>query len=987
MYDLDSIKSRGREWRNSFPDAGFVGELEVSEQEIKQLCPAVRKFINRASWDEDICAALAVTVVNLAYYYPEEMDEGFRWHVLHKLLGRRSEDVHLWQHEIGEPVLRLLEKYFRAQDIPGPFRYVRPIMLQAGVPSRLADRFAQFFLELVKFYGLHFTEVEYIACHEKTKTQSSWLNNFLRTNGWQYCHDIARIIRHLEDGILPETEVRTLLPRFRLTVQSIRQQMAGQASVKRSPTCLPKPKLVLDRNNLRLAIQFAAKGLDGKYQWADGRKIRTERYILKEEDFPGLLTGRIAQPSGTTEFWSIRPWVPRCGSWATFRSNDASLETHSDEAWGKIRPGRHIIALAVPFTIPPQHIIEEYGELYVPGYESSTVTVADCELPPGFELPEIGFSVGDSASESFPTLRFVSLQSALPYTTNVFVGELPCLKIDSWTESFADRYLLIHDNGSRQQRLPEELYRSGGTFQLRVGPPAHGRVHIEPKGRTPKGFLESSLHYVALPAAKLTWPTGLHEPDESLTIEMTPASKFRIEWQESLIEPIEAGRWRVPPQIDFIDGQVFYEKLITFNIAGPIPRLRLRGEALQDRILWQDNLKQRSQLVFSLSSEEADRRVDVGVADERGFIKCLNLGPIPRNGRLQTSTDSIRDAFNSRACPAGRITIRLSPTRVVKSDEIFLHDGVIRERLFDDSQDDFRSWITSVPESVRLVLTAVREMSLEPVDKFSLDGLILPEQLREFLFFYEVCASVVDWHLGETAVTGISNYNLRNCLIWYINSKAFIDGDNTFNPDFAQQLLRYRPRTGRVLTKVRKSPNLRWRNEFAQVLNSLHRRQSLGDYKRIVREWSGHCKFQRWQAAARCKIGRAPGGANLTVAAADYFHACEERQDSNIIKSNEYFFASNTRLESARTEAGEGSVWEIASALRVMIFFHIGHNQFAFEANELLTSLGDHWSRLKLTLNSLMGHVWNSEVSKDSLGLSDITPHNKDLELEEALVS
>src|SRR6266404_306533 len=120
LYDLETIKNRGREWRNSFPDAGFVGEIEVSEHEIEELCPAVWKFVSRASWDEDICAALAVIVVNLAYYHPEEMGEGFRWHVLHKLSGHRSEDVHVWQQEIGEPILRLLGRYFHAQDVPGP---------------------------------------------------------------------------------------------------------------------------------------------------------------------------------------------------------------------------------------------------------------------------------------------------------------------------------------------------------------------------------------------------------------------------------------------------------------------------------------------------------------------------------------------------------------------------------------------------------------------------------------------------------------------------------------------------------------------------------------------------------------------------------------------------------------------------------------------------------------------------------------------------
>lgn len=987
MYDLDTIKSRGREWRKGFADTQFVGELEVSESEIKQLCPAVGKWIFRASWDEDICAALAVAVVNLAYYYPEEVGDGFRWHVLHKLLGRKSKDVHVWQEQIGEPVLRLLGRHFQAKDIPGPFRYVRPIMLQAGVPARLADRFAHFFLELVQSYGWHFTEAEYTACHEKAKIQSFWLASFLQVNGWQYCRDIARIIKYLDEGVLNEADIRGLLPRFKIAVESIRQLMAKQGRIDKGPPSYPKPQLVLDGNSLRLAIEFAEKGLNGQYQWADGRRIRTSRYILKEEDFFGSLSGRIAQPNGRIEPWSIKAWLPTPGSWATFRVNDNSLETHSNGAQ-KIRPGRHLVAFAAPFAIPQEHIVEEYGELYVPGYDSVMVTVADCELPGGFRVDASGFSVSEALSDCLPTLRFVSSRHALPYTKNVFISELPEIRIENWTDTFANRYFLLHEHGSHRQRLAEASYLMRENLQLRVSSPAKGKLYIEPKGRAPNGFLETSLSYVVLPEAAIAWPTGLHEPSEMLVIEIKPANKLEVDWGECLLNQFEPGRWRVPAQTDFADGQVSYDGGVSFSIAGPISRLRITGDCLQNGILWQDNLKDRSQLRISLSNEEVNRRVEIGVADESGFVKCLDLGPVASSGMLQITTDSIRDAFNTRGLPAGRIAVRLPSLRVVRSDEIFLHDAKIRERLFTDADAEFQLWIKSVSEKLRPILTSTREMGSRPVQEFSLHELILPQHLCEFLSFFQACACVFDWKSGGNALSEELDHNLRICLLWYMKSKKFIEEDKTLNPEVAQRLLRDRPRIiNRVLAKVKNTPNLRWRSEIAHLIGLLRKRKSVGDYKRIVREWAEHCRLGRWHSAFQCEIGRAPGGGELTNAAIKYCHAFEELEYSNVVKSKEYFIAAKLCFDSAQKLASDGLVAEIASALRVMTFFHAGHNQFSLEADQLLTFLSSHWARFKLILSRLSGRTWNGEIHEDSLALSDISPHTRDIMLEESCVS
>ena len=987
MYDLATIKTRGREWLDRFRDVGFIGDLEVSEKEINDLAPSVGKFAARASWDDEVCAVLAVVVVNLAYYSSDENEEGFRWQVLSKLFGRPLQDVNLWQEEIGAPILRLLSRYFYVEDFPGPFRYVRPIMLQAGVPDRLRKAFAAFFVELVQTYGLQFLENDYREGCNRITVQSAWLKSFLRTNGWEYCLDVARIISNVEKGLFTESHIATLILRFRSTVQIIRMVMARLPTVAATPDSLPIPRLVLDRLCLRLALQFSEKGLDGGYQKLDGSKIRAKQYILKEHDFVGALVGKMVHPNGKTENWKISPWRPSERSWAVFRNSDGSLElTSTDSDNRKVRPGRHLVALPAAELVPDDIVIEDLGSFYLPGLHQFDIKVYDCDLPAGFELTSIGFVVGDTIFESIPTLRFGSSVPSLPFTSNAFVEELPEIMVENWSSSFADQYLLIQDDGSKRRRVPEDLYRTQHTFRLTVGPPpTQGRIYVEPKGRTPKGFWQSSLEYVLLPKTRLVWPVGLNDSDPSLVIALEPGDEFQAEWQEGSIERIGSGRWLIPPKLDFVAGQLSFQNSVSFSVAGAVYRLMIRGEIVQGQIVWKDRLKKRSTVSISLSSAEFGRRIDFGISDRQGFVKCIDLGPVPRNSQLEVSTDSIRDAFETRSSVAGHLAVRVANDRVVCSDIVFLNDQLIQKQLFENDEDDFRAWIEYVSHDLRVVLSAVREMRSNPVEEFSIADLVIPRELRDFLRFYENLARILDWHQGLDHLSNLPDGDLRHALNWYVSARSFVEEGKHVNPSMAARLLRSRPELGFVISKNRKTPNWRWRNNYAQVLRGLRHRKSFGDYRRMVLEWAAHCRRQHWRAASQCRIGRSQGGKLLTDAAQAYYYALENRDDHRIGKSNEYFFSSNKDLELACHAETEGLVWELASALRLMIFFHTHHPQFTAESRQLMIQLGSHWSKFKVFLGKLSGLAADDESVKDSLSLSDFSPHNKDIELEEAM--
>src|SRR5262249_32357304 len=149
---------------------------------------------------------------------------------------------------------------------------------------------------------------------------------------------------------------------------------------------------------------------------------------------------------------------------------------------------------------------EEIGELYLPGWQGSAIRIVDCELPPGLHLPKIGLAV-DDRSAAFPSLSFGQAPSSWLNAHHVFSGPLPGISIANWSADFAQKFMLIIDDGSGERFCDESLFRHTGNFHCHVTAPSQGRISIEPRGRTPRGFARSELSFALLPGdARLEWP-------------------------------------------------------------------------------------------------------------------------------------------------------------------------------------------------------------------------------------------------------------------------------------------------------------------------------------------------------------------------------------------------------------------------------------------------------------------------------------------------
>jgi hypothetical protein len=959
--DWERLKNLGRDWRSQFKTIEFLGEIEVQPSTIEEVCHAVGEYLHLSAVNEDFRATLAVTVVNLAYDAEEDTPQSFREHVLSKF--GLDADTSVWEEQVGKPVVKLLEKYFHEHPTEGPYRYVTPILRQAGVPARSVDRFSSFFLQLIQQLGWQFSQLQYSEFIEEAVLPHA-LKEFLSTEtGWRFCLDLARVLSYRQLGLVTQQTLGNL-PGFRGRI--LERLWQAIQTVPAHNRRIPRPRLILDVGMRRLALQFAEEWLDGSYFWADGGRIRKSQYYLDERDFRRALSVTIRQPDGSIDNCPIELWWPEKRKWADFHPNGTYQNAE------RLAPGRHLLALPDCVELSDEvRVYEDIGELYLPGWHGSAIRIVDCELPPGLHLPEIGLSVNDR-SAAFPWLSFDQTPSPWPNAHHVFSGQLPQILVNNWSADFAQKFLITIEDGSGKKFCDELLFRSTGNFRCQITPPSQGQIRIEPPGRTPSGFERSELSFVLLPCnAHLEWPERLLQMDDDAIIMAHPPEQLRVQWSQEEIEQIATGRWRVPPNLNFVVGQVTYQNKVSFPIAGHIYRVALDGPAIKENVLWSSQLRQRADLQIKLSPAEAGRRIEFGALCRENLVNAASLGPVSRLGSIDLNTDNICDALENPPQPVSVLAVRLPSGQILSTGTVYIAEQRLLERLRGEQNPDKQEWEHNLPESLRYNLRLIQNLRTGPLNNLAFSGSYMPESLRNFFREIELCWRVfdkVEKPLGEN-----QNPDLRALLAWFNEARRLLSAATPPSPDLAREILGRRPDEISLLHISR------WREAYKHVERQL---AGIRDWISEVRHWSLLCRRNQWQQAQEGIIGQLPGGKTLTVGAKDYQTALVWKSNGQLNGFQGWIVGAYQKFEQAAKESGQGKVWEIAIALRVMAYYHFGHVSFTSEADLVIDQLSVDWDRFKCTLRNLQRQNFVSASAADSLGLADISPHSDDDKLE-----
>lgn len=968
LYRLKELQSQGREWRRQFDELLFVGQLPIEEAEVEQLCASLGRYPQQPQQDEDFWAVATVAVVNLAYYSVSDDRDAFCGFALKKLNHLPDR---FWNDSFGPSILRILKVYFGEKERTGPYRYVSPIMRQAGVPARSLPQFSAFLKRLTRRHGLRFSQAQFDDCLRAPTIQSNNLRAFLCSDiGWKFCRDVVRILGQPTEEAAVD---RHSLPGFRKAwFEQLGQSLQFLPVATPPLASLPDPKLALDFSRLQLVLEFDEKGLNGGYRWANSnRRVTASRLFLKAADFATDLEFSITPAAGSSQLCRPRLWQPTPTSWAAFQLDGAFYMAKEERR--DLRPGLYILAL--PQACEVAQTRERLGELYVPDLPDLNLQVVECELPPGFRIPELDLGVRTAARAALPTLRFARHKRFSVYTHNVFVTSLPRIEIVNWTQDFARDYRIVCETGKHLRYLPEALYREQSSFSLNLAAPAQGRIEIEPRGWTPKHFTGSTLRFTLLPEGELRAPECLLEKADSVSIHLHPAARFTLHWDTPPAKEITVeapGSWMLPAGADVIEGRASYQDSVTFSISGTLRRVQISSTAIEKNVLWRDSLKQRTPIEIALSEEEIGKAVDVGLMNGH-FERATRFGLVPGNGVLRISTDDIRDALADSL--AGYLAVQLPSSRIVRSDIAYLNDKQIAASLRDESAA--QDWLQFADEATRDAVQALRAGSGNRAKTPSLGALALPAELKRELLLQEICSLVIDGDADSEVLLQMPEDSLKTILTWYLAAGEFTKA-NAVNLPRATQLLQQAPQR---LTEL---PFKRWRDAIEERRAAL---SALTDFFNSIEDWRALCREQNWRLAREeSAIGRMAGGRKLTDAAAAYFYALEARQ----LADNEQLFAglemAQQTFQEARQQAKAGLIYELAWGLEVMTLYHYGDTAaFARQASAFVARVGEPWQRLKRTFQHLSGAASGEAAMAASLGLSHISPHPADFQIEERL--
>ena len=756
------LKKKALEFQELLKSCEFIGEISLSQKELKSLSPFFWKYHAGLS-KEELYAILPVIAVNCAYYFYD--DKGF-WTHFCALLNVPS--VGSFQQDIGDEIEHsLLKQDFIKKTRQGSFRYVGLILEQSGITRRYIEKFAIIIndgAEKFGWEGLWTLDFRSYRALIERHAASAYLKDFLLDHaGYAFFKAVARNIAQYQRRDIELSDLQHMTgyrPGFwndlikTLEAEKIPRQQRSKKSV-------PMPKLFFDPDHLHIFMQFDRDYVNKKYYRFDGYQVNDPKKVLNEvRDFSDRYYIEVKNEDGTWKPVEVKGWTPSSSNFAFFEQNKGYISAIS-----RISQGTYYLLLPIDLSesIPEDIIISNLGFVSLPfdefykGFQVSISNIVDLN----FLGIEVSSEDSDFLSWDNPKNRFVEARDI----SEVFYGELPAIKVRQASLFRSNHVALFADFGEGRERISIKDYGEEVLLSFDVKKPAKGMFWVEPISRLSR-FLDKdiidNLSFCVIPYCSINWPAHLLSSEETVEIHFSGDKNVQVEFENCMPLDPEKSVWRIPPEVKIVEG-VLRSETISVSLVHHLHRSSISAS----RIEKSEFLNRRDFVAEGLPG------MDLKIILLSEITYALgNLGKFDEFGRKEFSSFDIRDSISNINQPAGRFAL-VDADSLVPTNTFFYDPEQIKSRLLTENGDADLSWIKYCDEQMQasllhlcgIIAGNIREVNMRILDDIA-DG------LREWAVELIACSFVFDKIEDEYSLADIRvTEEVKTALDWYLRAE------------------------------------------------------------------------------------------------------------------------------------------------------------------------------------------------------------------------
>lgn len=688
-------------WAAKLKSCDFAGQIDLSENDLRLLAPSVTEGFETQVPTVDLLAVRLIFAVNCAYY---AQDGGF-WEYFCGYLGYESTPPS--QARLGPKIEDSLVYFgFLSQPRNGPFRWVGPLLEQAGITLRSMHNFAEILRQAAKG---NWDRLLLLTFHQfrgivEGLTPGTYLGLFLKDEsgtGWKFARDVARSLSQHERGLLSWRDLQGLpgyRPGFWNELQRHLDIERAQPSTT-SPHQTPIPNLILDPVTQQVQLAFDHDSVERREYLFDGDPVETSRLpLIHLADFKPSYRILIKRDADTWKEQHVRGFI-----------------LGGPEPVAIFHPHRGYIPTDAPVPLGPCYLLAPRGTTLPDSLQCTTdfehVAIKDAayvfwqiNIAPTSDLRPLGYTQEREPEEVIAWAKSGSRLLGALEPTNVFLGQLPPIRV-AQTQLFREnRLALLLRAGPTTKRISVPGHSDTEELTIPIQGSTTGRIWVEPLGRqrsTDHVNLESSLAFSLLPECAVKWPSGLFSPDECPLLTFEGPPQISVRFPEC--SPVGPSQWRVPARAAFVEGTLQTQQF-SLVLGRTIYRAQFAADATPEKHYFEPT-EFDSDFALHLRGLPGTP-IRIGLSNSRGTTAFDLAQNFDAAGFKRVSSFAVRDPFKDHKEPIATISI-WDGRSWVSCGAGLLNLSAISAWLFSNEPDETPEWFPLLDPSLAAWLKGV----------------------------------------------------------------------------------------------------------------------------------------------------------------------------------------------------------------------------------------------------------------------------------------